>query len=184
MTTEIRRGGTGQTYRSVRNVIHSRVEVQAFTRAPVRGRVGLPLPSRPRVDEDSKHRTGVRIFGYAQLRTATETMPQQAPLPAQHMPRRLGSLRLHHRPQRRPPHPLLPTMRRNHPHPTLRRRQTPNRPLDQQTRTHPAPTRRQRLSSPVELLASGRANHPPLGGSHAHHCLAHHPLPRRPHNQA
>uniref|UniRef100_UPI00211A47D8 hypothetical protein n=1 Tax=Rhodococcus qingshengii TaxID=334542 RepID=UPI00211A47D8 len=45
-------------------------------------------------------------FGHAQLRTATETMPQQAPIRTQHMPRRLGSLRLHHRPQRRPPHSL------------------------------------------------------------------------------
>lgn len=79
----------------------------------LRGPAGLPLPSGPRVTDDSKHRTGVRIFQCADCRTIPEVLPQRARVHSQFVPSRLGSLRLRVGGERRTPNPLLQGLRRD-----------------------------------------------------------------------
>lgn len=90
----------------------------------VRGRAGLPLPSRPRGADATTRRTGVRIFRYAVDGTSPTTLPERAPTGGEHMPRRLGSVRLSDRPQRWSSDALLPALWRDDADSRMFRRRT------------------------------------------------------------
>jgi hypothetical protein len=79
----------------------------------MRGPAGLPLPSGPRVVDDSKRRTGVRIFQCAKRRTIPEEVPQWARIHGQLMPGRMGSPRLRVSGERRASNALLQGLRRD-----------------------------------------------------------------------
>lgn len=85
----------------------------------VRRSLTASLPSPANGADATTHRTDVRNFRCAVDRTIPKQVPEWAPAGGEHMPRRLGSLRLPNRPQRWSSNALLPALRRDNPHPRM-----------------------------------------------------------------